>query len=227
MEYKNYIIKNIYSLIIVVLSLINLGLSIYSLIDVDEYTTDSKQISLLEQEKEIEEYVSNLEEITVDIKGQVKTPGVYVMTSLNNINDLINEAGGLKNGASTANINLSKKLTDQMVVIISSSKDLQNKTYTINQTSCLDYNIYNCKVDEEVLSVVENKEGTNITTGKVSINQATLEQLMTLSGIGEAKAKAIINYRNENGPFTSIEDLINVSGIGEAIFANIKENITL
>ena len=61
----------------------------------------------------------------------------------------------------------------------------------------------------------------------VSINNATKEELMTLSGIGEAKALAIISYREENGPFSRIEDLMNITGIGEKMFDKIKDYITL
>ena len=64
-------------------------------------------------------------------------------------------------------------------------------------------------------------------TGKISINNATKEELMTLPGIGESKAKEIINYREKNGPFKTVEDLKKVTGIGDNIFAQIKENITL
>ena len=67
----------------------------------------------------------------------------------------------------------------------------------------------------------------SLSTGKISINNAPKEELMTLPGIGEAKAQDIINYREQNGPFTIIEDLKKVSGIGESIFAKIQENITL
>ena len=62
---------------------------------------------------------------------------------------------------------------------------------------------------------------------KVSLNQATLEELMTLSGVGEAKAKSIIEYRNKNGGFQSIEEVKKVNGIGDSLFDKIKENITL
>lgn len=63
--------------------------------------------------------------------------------------------------------------------------------------------------------------------GKISLNKATKEELMTLTGIGEAKAKDIINYRDKNGGFKTIEDLKKVNGIGDSIFAKIKENITV
>lgn len=68
---------------------------------------------------------------------------------------------------------------------------------------------------------------TTSTPTKISLNTATVEELMTLSGIGESKAKEIIAYRDTNGPFKTIDDLKNIPGIGESIFAKIKENITI
>ena len=73
----------------------------------------------------------------------------------------------------------------------------------------------------------EDKNENQTINDKVSINSATKEELMTLTGIGEAKANAIISYRNENGLFKNIEDIKNVSGIGDSIFEKIKDNITL
>lgn len=66
-----------------------------------------------------------------------------------------------------------------------------------------------------------------VTNSKISINTATKEELMTLTGIGESKAKDIVDYREKNGPFKTIEELMKVNGIGENIFAQIKENITI
>ncbi|MBR2678158.1 MAG: helix-hairpin-helix domain-containing protein [Bacilli bacterium] len=68
---------------------------------------------------------------------------------------------------------------------------------------------------------------SEVTNSKISINTATKEELMTLTGIGESKAKDIIDYREKNGPFKTIEELMKVNGIGENIFAQIKENITI
>ena len=143
-------------------------------------------------------------------------------------------AGGIKSGGTTANINLSKKLTDQMVVIVSSVKDL-NDNQISQVIKCPGYNIDTCNADNQVVAIVENTENSNnnnnidnlVPSNKVSINYGTKEQLMTLSGIGESKALAIISYRNDNGFFENLEDLMSVSGIGEATFVKIKEDITL
>jgi competence protein ComEA len=73
----------------------------------------------------------------------------------------------------------------------------------------------------------ETDENLNTSDGKININTSSLEELMTLSGIGESKAKAIIEYREKNGSFKNIEDIVNVSGISETIYAKIKNNITI
>ena len=125
------------------------------------------------------------------------------------IDDAIKLAGGLKENADTMDINLSQKLTSEMVIVIS-SKSEEKGTSSESKVS--------------VGSITSNK--VNNSNGKVSLNTASLEELMTLSGIGEAKAKNIIAYRNET-PFTSIEELTNVKGIGEATFEKNKDRLTL
>ena len=87
--------------------------------------------------------------------------------------------------------------------------------------------------NDACIGAQNNDNNTNVTKDaqvskeKISINKASKEELMNLSGIGEAKADAIISYRNENGDFKSIEDIKNVSGIGDAVFEKIKDNITV
>ena len=138
--------------------------------------------------------------------------------------DVIEEAGGLTGNANTTVINLSKKITDEMVIIVYSNdqvKDFQNtkKLEQEVQTKCIQPEENTVKNDACITSDV-------ITSTKVSINTATQEQLQILPGIGESKAKDIISYREQNGPFTTIEDIKNVSGIGESVFAKIKDYIT-
>ena len=74
---------------------------------------------------------------------------------------------------------------------------------------------------------LSNNQTNEINSSKISINNATVEELTSLSGIGESKARSIIEYRNEHGLFSSIEEILNVSGIGEALFEKIKDNITI
>ena len=163
----------------------------------------------------------------VDIKGEVNNPGIYTLTASSRIIDVIEAASGLTENANTSVINLSKKITDEMVIIIYSNKQVNEfeKTKEIEkqvQEKCQQPN-ENALTNDACISQEKNSSDNQ----KISINNATLEELMTLSGIGESKAKDIIEYRNANGPFQKIEDLMEIPGIGESIFAKIKENITL
>ena len=162
--------------------------------------------------------------LKVDIKGEINKPGIYSLTPESRVIDVIEEAGGLTGNANTTVINLSKKITDEMVIIVYSNdqvKDFQNtkKLEQEVQTKCIQPEENIVKNDACITSDV-------ITSTKVSINTATQEQLQILPGIGESKAKDIISYREQNGPFTTIEDIKNVSGIGESVFAKIKDYIT-
>lgn len=122
-------------------------------------------------------------------------------------------------------INLSKKVTDEMVIIIYSNKEVAD----FKKTKELEQQVQNyCQQKEE--NALKNDAciaDDAILSTKVSINTATLAQLNSLPGIGETKAQDIITYREQNGPFQKIEDLKNVSGIGDALFAKIKDYITL
>ena len=146
--------------------------------------------------------------IIVDVKGEVNSPGTYELTSDDRIIDVIEKSGGLTNNANVESINLSEKLKDEMVIYIPSKEEINTEIKT---------NIKKEKVNEE----------TTFKDNKISINKASLSELMTLSGIGEKKAKAIIEYRENNGLFKDIKDITNVSGIGNSIFDKIKDSIKL
>ena len=175
-------------------------------------------------------------EFYVEIKGAVNSPGVFKVTSDNIINDVINMAGGLKNNAYTKNINLSKNVSKEMVVYV-----YTNYEYSLLNTK---EETYECNCPKQDISVCTDKGASIITSdenkpeevpnsksetknNKVNINTSTKEVLTSLSGIGDAKAQNIIDYRNENGLFKSIEDLKNVTGISEKLFEQIKEFITI
>ncbi len=161
-------------------------------------------------------------DIYVDIKGYVEKPGVYSFLSDDNarINDLILKAGGLKKDADTSLINLSRKLEDEMTVIIYSKKEVEDY---LNGKNELEKKLTICE-DKLKNNACINNEYNN--KSQININQGTKEELMTLPGIGEAKASAIIEYRNKT-PFKSTNDLLNVDGIGDSLFESIKENITI
>ena len=191
----------------------------------------SKEKNLVDNQvviNEVEKVEVDLKDalVYVDIKGAVKKPGVYKINSDKKIIDVITMAGGLMENANTDNINLSKKVTDEMVIIIYTNEEVKNSNIVdtvikVIDKECVCPNIQNdgC-INTEINDSITNVNKT------ININTATLEELMSINGLGEAKAKAIIKYREENGYFKIIDDLLNVSGIGEALFEKIKEYIT-
>jgi len=128
-------------------------------------------------------------------------------------------------------LNLSKKVTDEMVIIIYTKEEIKkfregNVTikevikYIGKDCECPDPNINGACIKDD-----EQQESNSLSL--ISINTATKEQLMTLTGIGESKAQSIIDYRTTNGLFKNITDLKNITGIGDSIFDKIKDYITL
>lgn len=159
------------------------------------------------------------EKIFVDVKGAVKKPGVYEMSSSDRVVDAIKMAGGLKSNASTNNINLSKTVSNEMVIYVFTKSEITTKVASSVPCECETITVNNC--------VNNGESNDNSTSDKVNINKAGKEELMKLNGLGESKAEAIITYRNNNGVFKTIEDIKNVSGIGDALFDKIKDFITV
>ena len=151
----------------------------------------------------------------VDVKGSVKKPGVYKMNENDRVIDAINIAGGLSKSANTSNINLSQKLKSEMVIYVYNDTEIKEKNNKLScDTVCQD-------------NVIEVNNCIQDTNDLVNINTATIEELITLDGIGASKAQSIIEYRKNNGGFKSIEELKNVSGIGESVYLKIKDKITI
>lgn len=173
--------------------------------------------------------------IYVDIKGAVKSPNVYMIEEGKRVIDAINLSGGILENADTSIINLSKKLTDEMCIIVYTKEEIEeyrkqgledkeiSKKLKQNTLWVNDYN------DAQINKGNTNKSNNekSISNEKISINTATKDELLTLSGIGESKAEAIIKYREDNGEFKTIEDIKNVTGIGDALFEKIKDDITI
>lgn len=176
-----------------------------------------------------EEQTSNLGKF--NIKGAVVNPGVYSFSNGERVIDAIEKSGGLLENADTSVINLSKNLFDEMVIVIYTYDEVQAMKgeniliqYVEKECDCPKLENDACLSDNSNETNTENNISNQT---KISINTASIEQLQTLSGIGDTKAKSIVDYRNENGPFSKIEDIMNVSGIGEAVFAKIKDHITV
>ena len=145
---------------------------------------------------------------------------MYEFKKNDRVIDAINMAGGLLKNANTSNINLSQKLVSEMVIYVMNNSEIKNGSKVVSCDT-------KCKTEViEVNNCVEEKK-LETTKDKININTATVEDFTSLSGIGEAKAKSIIEYRNSNGNFKNIEDIKNISGIGEALFNKIKDNITV
>ncbi|WP_160721807.1 helix-hairpin-helix domain-containing protein [Bacillus sp. USDA818B3_A] len=149
------------------------------------------------------------EKIMVDVKGQVKRPGVYESNTGERVMDVIGRAGGLTEQADQTQVNLAQHVEDEMVIYIPA------------------------KGEEEAALLMSNAAGesaavgTEQKQGKININKADEQQLQTLPGVGPAKAAAIIEYRNTSGPFKAIEDLKNISGIGDKTFEKLKDSIVV
>lgn len=179
--------------------------------DLIEELMNEDEEDILSEESEAstdkeEQIAESLKEIIVDIKGQVKIPGVYHMEEGSRIIDVIEKAGGLLDESETSAVNFAQLLSDQMVIYVPKIGEDIPVESTISQ---------------------EIAEGGEQEQSKININEADKEALMTLNGIGDSKAENILAYREENGLFKSIEDIKNVSGIGEATFNNLKDSIVV
>lgn len=149
------------------------------------------------------------EQIVVHIAGEVNSPGVVKLKEGERIEDAIEQAGGLTENAEISNVNLAYILEDGVKIIIPRK---------------------NAETDEKIINedagkgvILENSYDDNKTM--ININKATEAELEKLSGVGASLAGKIIEYRNKNGKFSSIEDIKNVSGIGESKFNSIKDYI--
>lgn len=230
------IVKKHKYIITIIIILIIIGISFFRIKKLKETNqeyniTKNENIivdnTIIKTEEETQEQIK--ETVKIDIKGQIKNPGVYELNKGTRIIDAINIAGGLTDIANTSLINLSKLLEDQMVIIIYSEEEVLNSNVKEIET------VFKVVEKECICPVIENdgcinteidKESNEQTNKLVNINTASLEELMTLPNVGESKAKSIIEYREEN-KFTTIEDVINVSGIGETLFEKIKAFITI
>lgn len=168
-------------------------------------TDDNSEIKNAEEEKNLK--VTN-KDITVYISGAVKNPGIVTLNSGERLAAAVDKVGGTTENADLNKVNLAIKIEDEMHYIIPEIGE------EINYTS------------ENINDDIISKDIAN-NSFKININTATIEELDTLPGVGEATANKILNHRKENGNFKSIEEIKNVNGIGDKKFENIRELISV
>lgn len=138
-------------------------------------------------------------DVMVDVKGAVKKPGVYRLPAQARVYQAIQAAGGFLQQADRKQVNLAQKCKDEMVIYI--------------------------PVEGETVEDFNSTESSD--SKKVNLNTATVDELVQLSHIGPKKAEAIIEYRDEHGPFQSVDQLANVPGIGEKTIDRFRDQVTV
>ena len=230
-SYKKQIV--ITSILALILITIILGILFDKRLNAEELK-EEMNVSTENIEKQSSKIIEE-DTIKIDIKGCITKPGVYELKKGSRVIDAINMAGGLTENAYTRYINLSQILEDEIIIIVNSKEEIEKiKSDEKEEIICESRNNV-CLNEEKIITndITTNKKepdknlNSEILNTFVNINKASKEELMTLNGIGESKAIKIIDYRNSHGNFKTIEEIKNVSGIGETIYAKIKENITV
>lgn len=173
----------------------------------DNYETDNYTSFIESSENNNEIELKNDEKIIVHITGEVNNPGVYELNIDSRISDVIECAGGMTSDANLDKVNLAYKLSDGQKIKIPSIKNEKDENNII--------------IDEEN-EIIEDSYSKD---KRVNINTALKSELMSISGIGESTAQKIIEYRTDNGRYNTIEDIKNVSGIGDSKYNQIKDYI--
>ena len=167
-----------------------------------EVAAISKDSTDEKEDKNQKEEVVEQDLITVDVKGAVKSPGIYDLPVGSRINDAVQKAGGLTDNADNKSINLAQKISDEALVYVPTKEEAANQESYSNATG--------------------NKESK-----KVNLNKASLEELKQVKGLGAKRAQDIIDHRESNGKFKSVDELKKVSGIGAKTIEKLKEYVTV
>lgn len=167
-----------------------------------EVTTVLKDSTDEKEDKNQKEEVVEQDLITVDVKGAVKSPGIYDLPVGSRINDAVQKAGGLSDTADSKSINLAQRISDEALVYVPTKEEAASQ--------------------EMPSSASNNKENK-----KVNLNKASVEELKQVKGLGAKRAQDIIDHRESNGKFKSVDDLKKVSGIGAKTIEKLKEYVTV
>ncbi|MEO1770706.1 helix-hairpin-helix domain-containing protein [Candidatus Enterococcus ferrettii] len=147
----------------------------------------------------------------VDLKGAIQQPGMYRIKEGMRLMDVIELAGGFTDEADRNQVNLAKLLADQEIIYVPKNGE---EIPVVQQAT-------------DKISDSPQSTTSDAAIEKININTADATQLQQLSGIGEKRAQDIIDYREENGSFQSVEDLMNVSGIGQKTLEKLRNSITI
>ena len=213
-------------LLIIIVLTISVGVIIYIKYNSEEEFYIEESNSIINVNEVVEQEIGETKEkIIVHVTGAVNKEGIVELEEGSRIIDAIEMAGGAKEDANLSKINLAYQLEDGQKLYVPNINDKEEIEYITEEVA--KNNIVNndgIVTDEKE----NNKNKTNIESEKkvmVNINKATQAELENLPGIGPAIATRIIEYRNENGKFSSIDDIKNVKGIGDAKYDKIKDSI--
>lgn len=184
----------------IILILVFCGLNLWN-----AFTTPGVEVTHEESSQTDEEDVRR-SSIFVHVTGSVVAPGLYELDEGARVSQAIQAAGGFSEDALQDSVNLARELTDGEQVVVASQST---------------------QADTEDADGSPQTSSSGVVGGKVNLNLASIEELMTLDGVGEATAGKIIAYREEHGSFASIDELKEVSGIGEKKFEAVKDAITV
>lgn len=151
--------------------------------------------------------------IYIDIKGAVNRPGLYQLSEGSRMVDAIEAAGGLTTEADDRTINLAEKLLDQQKIIVYTESEIAEQLMQEDRDNLLERDVY-----------PSNPSGA---TQKININIATIDELQALPNIGPKKAQAIIEYRQTNGSFQTIDQIKEIKGIGEKTYEELAHLISV
>ena len=167
-----------------------------------EVTAVSKDSTDEKEDGNQKEEVVDQDLITVDVRGAVKTPGIYDLPVGSRINDAVQKAGGLTDNADSKSINLAKKISDEALIYVPTKEEATSQ-----------------ETQSSASNTKENK--------KVNLNKASVEELKQVKGLGAKRAQDIIEHRESNGKFKSVDELKKVSGIGAKTIEKLKEYVTV
>lgn len=178
--------------------------------------------------------------IYVDICGAVAQPGVYELSPDSRVFHAIEKAGGYLPEAAASYLNRARSLNDGQQIYVPTQEEVDSRMIPQTQDGNVqngersqaegigaDGQISGTMIDTQVPSDGGSADQSTSEASRINLNTADVSQLTTLTGVGESKALAIIAYREENGPFTSVEDIMNVPGIKEGTYEKIKDKIAI